>query len=1185
MRIATLAAFGGLLGGILLGQEYRGTFSGIVTDPQGAAVPKATVVATETRTGVKSTAISEDTGAYSIPFLAPGEYEISASANGFKRAVRQGLSLSAGEKPVIDIRLDVGAVSDSVTVSAAAPMIVSSTATLGQVITTQEVENIPINGRSPVMMMALAMGVIQTSQPGPIRPFDQPGGGLQVAGVSGNEFLMDGAPNANTATGGASAYSPPEDAVTEVAANAFQSDAAYGHAGGGMVDLIIKSGTNSLHGSVSEFVQTSALDANSFFANRAGTARPVYRYNQYGLTAGGPLWIPKVFNGKNRVFWFFGFEGIKDSDPATSPLETGNPVYVTTVPTAAERQGDFSALLRLNTANVSYAIYNPFSGVASGTQVARTPFPNNVIPSNLLNPIAQNYLKLLPLPNIAGQANGFGNYNLSAIDSDVYDNELGRLDINLSDKHRLWFDARHNYRFQEKDPYFNNVANGYSLQRINQGASLDNVYSFSPTLMMDVRGNWTRFITIGGYASNGFDPTTLGFPAYIAQSAAAPFLPPITFTTGTVANGTNPSFQPFEPNGSFSNVPFDSFQLFGDIVKIRGNHSTKAGVDLREYRAASQAEGNANGTYTFQSSSVNSSPTAAQIAQSWTNGPLNNAAPAPLGQDLAAFLMGLPSSGSIDKNARTSTKERYYAFFVQDDWRARSNLTINMGLRFEHETPTIERHNQAVNGFDPTAVNPVSALAAAAYAANPIPQLPASQFRALGGLTFASAAHRDIYHSNSSIFSPRFGIAWTPKALKSKYVLRAGFGVFVSPIGTTGLNSSGFSQTTQMPVTNNNYLSPLATLSNPFPNGILSPSGSSLGAGTFLGQQVSFFNPQAHNTYSMRWDFGIQRELPGQLVMEVAYIGNHAVHVPVATTQLDSIPQQYLSKSPVRDNAVINLLAGNVPNPFKGLIPNSTALNGSTVPLSQLLVPFPQYPAGSGGSNGVLFQGNFGGESYYHSLNVRLQKRLTQGLTLINNFIWSSLIERTAYLNDLDPAPEKRIGASSRPLREVLAVSWELPIGRGKRFGVNSRIGNAVIGGWAMNGTLTLQEGAPIAWGNVIYYGGPLNLQSHQPDGLTFNTSAFNTVSSQQLANNIRTFNTQFNKLRADPAKNLDLSVLKKFSLGERRYLQLRFESFNITNRVTFSAPNVTPTSASFGMITAQANTPRRSQVGARIVW
>ena len=216
---------------------------------------------------------------------------------------------------------------------------------------------------------------------------------------------------------------------------------------------------------------------------------------------------------------------------------------------------------------------------------------------------------------------------------------------------------------------------------------------------------------------------------------------------------------------------------------------------------------------------------------------------------------------------------------------------------------------------------------------------------------------------------------------------------------------------------------------------------------------------------------------------------------------------------------------------------------------------------------------------------MRLQKRLTHGVTLINNFIWSNLMERVAYLNDLDPAPEKRIGASSRPLREVLAVSWELPVGRGKPLDPNSRIGNAIVGGWAMNGTMTLQEGAPVAWGNVLYYGGPLNLQSHQPNGVTFNTSAFNTVSSQQLANNIRTFSTQFNNLRADPTKNLDLSVTKKFSFGERRYLQVRFESFNVTNRVTFSAPNVTPTSASFGMITAQANTPRRSQVGARIVW
>jgi hypothetical protein len=591
------------------------------------------------------------------------------------------------------------------------------------------------------------------------------------------------------------------------------------------------------------------------------------------------------------------------------------------------------------------------------------------------------------------------------------------------------------------------------------------------------------------------------------------------------------------------------------------------------------------GTYTFQSSSVNSAPSVTQIAQTWTNGPLNNAVPAPLGQDLAAFLLGLPSSGSKDVNGQTLDKERYYAFFVQDDWRARSNLTINLGVRWEHETPTTERYNQSVNGFDPTAVNPVSAAAAAAYAKNPIPQIPASQFQALGGLTFASAAHPNIYNSNSSIFSPRVGIAWTPKALGSKYVVRAGFGVFMSPNGTTGLNPSGFSQTTQFVATNDNYLTPAATLSDPFPNGILRPTGSSSGAGTFLGQQITFFHPDARNPYSMRWDFGIQRELPGQLVLELAYIGNHAVHLTTTTDQLNAIPQQYLSRSPFRDTATINLLSGSVPNPFKGLLPNSTSLNGSTVALSQLLVPFPQYPAGSGGTNGVIMQGNYAGESYYESLNVRIQKRLTQGLTLINNFIWSQLIERAAYLNDYDPAPEKRVGANSRPFHELLAMSYELPAGRGKRFDLRNRIANSLVGGWALNGTLSLQSGAPIAWGNVIYSGGSLNLQTHQPNGLAFDTTRFNTVSSQQLANNIRTFNTQFNNLRADPVKNLDLSALKKFSLGERRFFQLRFETFNTTNRVAFSAPNVTPTSSTFGTITAQANTPRRVQVGARLVW
>jgi hypothetical protein len=412
--------------------------------------------------------------------------------------------------------------------------------------------------------------------------------------------------------------------------------------------------------------------------------------------------------------------------------------------------------------------------------------------------------------------------------------------------------------------------------------------------------------------------------------------------------------------------------------------------------------------------------------------------------------------------------------------------------------------------------------------------------------------------------------------------------VFASYTGINGavnLNQEGFSQTTQFTATNNNYLSPAGTLSDPFPNGILHPAGASNGAGTFLGQQVTFYNPDVANAYSVRWNVGVQHQLPGHMVLEVAYIGNHAVRLPVTTTQLDYIPRQYFSTSPLRDANAINLLTATVTNPFKGLLPNTTSLNGVTVARSQLLIPFPQYPTGSGSSNGVVLQNAAAGSSYYESLNVRLQKRFTNGLTLIQNFVWSNLIERATYLNDSDSAPEKRIAADSRPLREVLGATYELPAGTGKRFTFHSRVVNAVLGNWAANGILTFQSGPPIAWGNVIYYGGPLNLNPHQPDAPTFDISRFNINSSQQLADNIRTFDTQFNNLRRDPTKNLDVSMLKRFQVRERMYLQLRFEGFNITNRVTFSSPSTSPTSSAFGLITGTANNPRRIQMGARLVW
>jgi hypothetical protein len=1175
-----------LAAGAMFAQEFRGTFSGTVTDSQGAAVAKAKIVATETRTGAKSETFTAVSGAYTIPSLAPGEYEITAEAPGFQKFVRQGITLSMGQHPVIDIPLTVGAVSQELTVTANAPLIQSANSSVGQVVTSLEVEDLPVNGRSPLMLDRLATGLIFTGEPGITRPFDNNmparitvGGGASEI----NELLLDGSPNAGHFN--QMAYAPQQDAVAEVQVNAFEGDASYGHTGGGSANMILKSGTNSFHGSLYEFNQTSYLDANDFFTNKAGLARPAYHYNQYGLTAAGPAVIPKVVNGRNRLFWFFGWENVTDSDPANSPIEqSSNPLNFTTVPTPAERTGNFSALLNSNTSGTNYTIYDPATGVVSGTNVARTPFPGNIIPSNRLNPVAMNYLQFYPQPNTVGSPNGLNNYALNIVDSDGYDNELGRMDFYASAKDRLFFDSRHSYRAQQKDNNFDNAANGTYLWLINHGATLDYISTVSPTMVVDVRGNWTRYIQNGGSRGDGFNPTTLGFPSYIGANATQLQLPVMNFGSGCGATGGgSPSFDCLGSTGDGQSA-FDSFQIFGDVVKLHGNHSIKIGGDIREYRWSQFHPGGATGSYTF--------------GTTWTQGPYQNSPGAPLGQEFASFLLGLPTSGGYDLQAHSTSQEKYMALYAQDDWRASANLTINLGLRWEHETPTTERYNRVIDGFNLTAANPISALAAAAYANQPIAQVPASQFKALGGPTFPSSSDSAMYHTQSHIFSPRIGAAWTPKALGGGTVIRGGFGVFVYPIGISGsagtpdanaitLNQEGFQQTTQFVTTTNNYLSPANTLSNPFPTGVVQPVGAAGGLGTFLGQGITFFDPQPRNAYSVRWDFNVQRQLPGQMVLEVGYLGNHSVHLPV-TTQLDFIPRQYQSTSLARDTANYNLLTSTVQNPLQGLVPNSTSLNGSTVALGQLLTPFPQYPAPSlpgSTSNGVVMQGNPAGESYYESLNVRLQRRLSQGLTLINQFVWNDYIERVNYLNDSDQAPEKRSALDSHPLHEVLAFTYELPIGRGKRFSTGSRLGDALLGGWVINSMATWQSGPVLSWGNVIYYGGPLNLNAHQPNGLAFDITQFNTASSQQLVDNVRTFDTQFNNLRRDATKNLDASILKGFALTERKHLEVRFETFNTTNRVTFASPQLSPTSSTFGTILSDANTPRRIQTGIRFVW
>ncbi len=1142
-------------------QEFRATISGTVSDSSGAAIPGATITATETHTGTRAVAVSDASGQYVVPFLAPGDYDLIAELSGFKQYTRRAIHLAAGGHPILDIRLEIGEISESVQVHADAPLVNAANASVGQTVTTKEVEDLPLNGRTPMMLAQLAVGVIATSNPSLVHPFDNNAAAAWSVGgtpAQTSELLLDGSPN--EIWSGSLAYSPPVDAVQEVSVEAFDTDAAYGHTFGGTINQILKTGTNAFHGTAYEFAQPSALAANTFFNDRTGTPKVATKYNQYGLTAGGPL-------ERNKLFWFFAWEGLDDSQPATD---------ITTVPTDAERNGDFSALLNLGP---QYQIYNPFSGTLVANTIMRQPFTNNVISPKLLNPVALAYMKFFPEPNLPGDATGFHNYINNASSVDGFDNELGRVDYNISDRSRVTFGVRHNYRSQVKNNYFNNPATGTTLGRTNWGGTVDEVYAFNSTTVLDVRGNVTYFGEVHGGPSSGLDPTTLGFPSYMTSASQYLQMPFIGFSGSC---GNQASFQCLGTTGA-SNVPSRSYQVFADLVKNVNRHAIKVGADIRRYRLDNISYGNSAGTFTF--------------ATNWTLGPTATSAAAPFGQDLASFLLGLPTSGQYDIGAQGSFRSWYYAGFVQDDVRVSNTVTLNLGLRFERDTPYAEAQGRTVSGFDTQSMSPIAQAAIAAYAKHPIAQLPISAFNVLGGLTFPSGDGA-VYGSNAGMVSPRIGFAWTPERLGGNTVIRGGFGVFVSPITMASLspsgtyssnpivNQEGFSATTSFVPTLNNFLTPAATLSNPFGGGIAQPIGSASGLGTFVGQTVSFLSPTMKDPYSERWNIGLQRALTPDIVGEIDYIGNHTARLPVNITQLNGIPPQYLSTLPTRDQTTINNLSATVANPFAFLLPG-TSLNGPTISVAQLLAAFPEYPVGTGSTTtGVLMQNNSIGTSDFESISARIQRRPTAGVTLSATYTWSRLMESDSYLNDTDTQLERRISPFDHTHHFVAAASYELPFGQGRAVNLSSRAARLALEGWRVNGIYTYQTGAPIYWStDMVYNGAAITLDPRNVDGPAFNTSAFDTNSKDQFQYHIRTFPTTFDSLRQDAINNWDASILKSFSTGGSSYLQFRIEIFNLFNHTTFGAPNVTPTSASFGLITSQANLPRQAQIGARFVF
>jgi hypothetical protein len=1145
-------------------QDFRGGVTGRIVDASGGRMPGVTVTATHVATNVGSTTTTNSEGDYAILFLNPGIYTVTAELSGFKKISRQNLEVRVGEKLGVDLTLEVGAMSETISVTAESPLLATTSGSAGQTISEKTIAMMPLSDGNPFTLARLAPGMAYIGDLKFSRPFDNGGTSDMVSGgaIGGNEFTLDGSPN--MANGRRVAFVPPAGAVQELKVETAAFDAGSGHTSGGTVNVTLKSGTNALKGSGYTFYRSEKLAATDFFLERAGQPKPKLGYKRPGFTLGGPIVIPGLYNGHDRSFFFGAVEWLYDRFP--EPITT-------TVPTEAMRNGDFSALL-----GQGILIHDPLTGaISTGTTVVRQPFTGNIIPTNRINPIAQKILSYYPAPNKPANATGQENYIYENPRTDDFYSVSTRFDHVITAKQRFMARYTKNDRREARNAQLGTVngvvPTGNFLFRKNDGITMSDTWTQSSTSLWDVRGGWQRFQEPNVRQHEGlFDPASLGFPpATVAQMGGAQYFPGVTFNTirgigDNLAGNTVHSIYSFQPT----------------YTKLAGDHSLRAGYDLRNYREFVENPGRQAGEFTNSNGGSFTRQASNSAAQNF--------------QDVAGFLLGFPTGGSIELNAIRETRQWYHAVFVQDDWKLTSRLTLNLGLRFEYEQGPTEIENRLVSGFDPNATLSLTSAAEANYARNP-DVIPASAWKARGGVGFASDGSPSIFKADTNNIAPRVGFAYK---WNDKTVVRGGFGTYTTPfVFSNGISQMGYSQSTPFTASQNNGLTFQSTLNTPYPGGLLQPAGNTLGPNTFLGQGLNRVMPidGVQNANLARYLVNVQRELPGRWLLEVGYAGSHGFNL-TTDEELNNIPAQYLSTSRVRDDATITYLSTNVVNPFAGgLLP--TGNTGATVARSQLLRPYPQF-------TGVPTNG-FEGTSQYDSLQLRMEKRFGQGYSIIGTYTRSHFTEKVARLNPTDGDFEKRLSGNDVPHRVTTSILYELPFGKGKPWGTNAGgVLNGLIGGWSVNMIGQFQSGRPVGFGNIYFngdlgalktdYSGDVANPMFDLSGFYFHDAAVQTNGVDdpvkqradtriRLGSNIRYFPSRVEGIRSQFLKLVDLSIVKQVALQGSARLQFNIEFLNAFNIVQYENPNTDPTNANFGKVTTQVNLPRDIQLAAKIVW
>jgi hypothetical protein len=1157
-------AFISLAAPAISAQDFRGQITGRISDASGARLPGVTVTVINGATNVATSTMTNGDGEYTIPFLTPGIYKATAELSGFKKVVREGVEVRVADKIGLDLTMQVGRVEETVSVTAETPLLETQSGNAGEVIDEKRISMMPLSDGNPFVLARLVPGAAFTGDLKFSRPFDNAGtSSITVDGsTGGNEFTLDGSPD--MANGRRVAFVPPAGAVAQFKVETTSFDAGTGHTAGATVNVTLKSGTNQFTGSAYDYYRSDKLAASDFFVKKNGTPKPEVAYKRPGFTIGGPVQIPGLYDGHNKTFFFGAVEWLYDTFP--EPLAQ-------TVPTAAMRNGDFSSLLAQG-----IIIYDPQSAQLVNGRVSRTPFAGNIIPTNRINPIAQKIFSYYPDPNVPADASGQNNFFYANPRHDTFNSESVRVDHAISSKQRMFVRYTRNDRREARNAVFGDVngviPTGNYLYRKNDGITYDHTYAQSSNTLWDIRAGWQRFQEPNVRQHEGiFDPATLGYsPSVAALFGGARYFPSTTFTTIS-SIGDNLA----------ANTTHTIYSVQPTYTKLVGNHSLRAGYDGRLYHEFGSNLGRQAGEYTNSNTGAFTRQLDNSGGQLWL--------------DVAGFLAGYPTGGSIEINGTRLNDTWYHAGFVQDDWKASRKLTLNLGLRYELEGATTDASNRNVRGFDQTAVLPITNAAQAAYAANPDPSgVPPSQFKVLGGLQFASSSNPGFWNTDANNLQPRAGFAYQ---LTDKMVVRGGWGMYTVPNIIFGNQQDGYSQTTPFTASQDRGLTFQSTLTNPYPAGVLQPAGNSLGPSTFLGQSIDRYVPlDFQNAQNMRYLIDLQRELPGQWLFDLGYTGSHGYDL---TTNLDlnAVPAKYLSATQARDQATIDFLGALVPNPLFGLVP--TGFTAATVARSQLLRPFPQF-------NNVPYFGS-DGTSMYNSVQIKVEKRFSKGYSVLASYTHSEYMERVFKLNNTDTNYENRLSGNDVPNRVTFSGTYELPFGHGARFGENTNaVMNALIGGWSVNAIGTLQSGTPIDFsGRNIYFNGDLSTlkvhYSNNVDVPVFDISGFyfhdaavqtNGVDDPvkqrndqriRLSNNIRYFPSRVDGLRT-PFLNLwDISIVKLVPLSGRVRAQFNIEILNATNQAVFALASTDPTNAGFGKVNSQSNLPREVQLAAKIVF